>query len=114
MTLRRATPDDLPFLLKLERAYCDLGLLGADDPHVHECRLNDADCRYLIVEEDGAAAGFVILRGLTSNNRCIELKRIAVAVPGRGLGRAVLNTILKIVFEELGAHRLWLDVFDHN
>src|SRR2546426_5724993 len=90
MKLRRANPADLPFILQLEREFCDLGFLGSDDARTHERQISDPDCHYSIVEENGERAGYVILRGLTSANRCVELKRIAIASPGRGLGRQVL------------------------
>jgi diamine N-acetyltransferase len=59
-------------------------------------------------------AGFAIVRGLTSEHLSLELKRIVVRAPGRGLGRQILYLFLKKVFEEYGAHRLWLDVFENN
>lgn len=59
-------------------------------------------------------AGFAILRGLTSPHRSIRLQRIAVAKPGKGLGRLMLAGVLECVFLELKAHRLWLDVFEAN
>jgi RimJ/RimL family protein N-acetyltransferase len=37
-----------------------------------------------------------------------------VGQPGLGLGRRILGEIQRIAFEELGAHRLFLDVFDDN
>jgi len=67
-----------------------------------------------MVEHKGERAGYVILRGLRSANRCLELKRIVIAEPGRGLGRQVLRAIIDKAFGELAAHRLWLDVYDDN
>lgn len=53
---------------------------------------------------------YVILRGLGEDNRAIELKRIVVAVPEKGLGRRILTETIRMVFEDLHAHRLFLDV----
>ena len=114
MRLRRATLDDLPYLLELEQRFCSLGLVGGDDAVVHERQMADADCLYDIVEEQGERAGYVILRGLASINRCVELKRIVIARPGRGFGRQVLRALIDEAFGKLGAHRLWLDVYDDN
>jgi len=114
MKLRRAALEDLPFLLPLEQKFCQLGLVGGDDRGTHERQMTDPDCLYYLVEENGERAGYVILRGLTSINRCLELKRIVVANPGRGLGRQVLRAILEKAFGELSAHRVWLDVYDDN
>jgi len=56
----------------------------------------------------------VILRGLSEDSRSIELKRVVVAAPGQGLGRRILTEVIRIAFRELGAHRLFLDVFEDN
>ena len=114
MRLRRATRDDLPYLLQLEQKFCSLGFVGGDDASVHERQMADADCLYDMVEEQGERAGYVILRGLASINRSVELKRIVIAEPGRGLGRQVLRALIDEVFGKLAAHRLWLDVYEDN
>ncbi|MGA2630832.1 MAG: GNAT family protein [Terriglobia bacterium] len=114
MRLRRATLDDLPYLRQLEQRFCSLGFVGGDDAGVHERQMANADCLYYMVEQKGERAGYVILRGLTSINRCVELKRIVIAEPGRGVGRQVLRAIIDKGFGELSAHRLWLDVYDDN
>jgi RimJ/RimL family protein N-acetyltransferase len=94
--------------------YRELGFVGGDEAAVHQQRISDPDCLYWLVESAGQPAGYVILRGLASPNRCVELKRIAIADPERGLGRLVLRAVLEEVFGSLAAHRIWLDVFDHN
>ena len=77
--------------------------------------LASADARYYVSETGlGDFEAYVILRGLTESSRSIELKRIVVGVPERGLGRRILGEILRIVFGEFGAHRLFLDVFEDN
>jgi diamine N-acetyltransferase len=37
-----------------------------------------------------------------------------VGIPERGLGRKILGELIRIAFRELGAHRLYLDVFEDN
>jgi diamine N-acetyltransferase len=54
--------------------------------------------------------GFVLLAGLTNENRSVGLRRIVVEPAGRGLGRAALALVLDHAFDGLGAHRVWLDV----
>ena len=114
MTLRRAVVEDLPYIVDLERTFRELGYLGGDEIRLHERRIGDPDCWYCIVETEGRRGGYVILRGLTSQNGSLELKRIAIAEPGQGLGKLVLEAVLERVFCELSAHRLWLDVFTDN
>jgi RimJ/RimL family protein N-acetyltransferase len=69
---------------------------------------------YLLIETKGAPAGYVILRGIASVNGSVELKRIVIADPGRGVGRQALAAVIDKVFREFRAHRLWLDVFEDN
>jgi RimJ/RimL family protein N-acetyltransferase len=114
MTLRRASIQDLAFIAALEEQFRGLNLVGADDLPTHEKRMNDPDWQYSIAERQGSPIGHVILRGIESLNRSVELMRIVVSEPGKGLGRMVLEAVLSKAFDELSAHRLWLDVFEHN
>jgi len=115
MTLLPANDTHIPFCVRLEQRPDFRALINSWTPEVHYQALHDPDVRYLIVAAaDNAPNGFVILRGMTSDSGSIELKRIAVAEPGRGTGRRALEAVIAKVFGELAAHRLWLDVFDYN
>ncbi len=46
MTLRHAVAADLPYILRLETTFRDLGFVGSDDIRVHERRLTDPDYLY--------------------------------------------------------------------
>jgi RimJ/RimL family protein N-acetyltransferase len=89
-------------------------LLGGNDLATHQRQFSNPDCLYWIVETEAGAAGFVILRDINSKDRSVELQRIVIAEPGRGLGREVLNTVMDMAFGALGAHRLWLDTYSDN
>jgi diamine N-acetyltransferase len=114
MTLRRASIQDVTFIVALEQKFRGHNLVGSDDVATHERQMNDPDCQYWIVEHGDSPAGHIILRGIQSVDRSVELKRIVISEPGRGLGRIALRATISKVFDELGAHRLWLDVFEHN
>ena len=114
MTLRPASVEDLLYILGLEQKFREMRLLGGSEPATHQRQLSNPDCLYLIVETEGKPAGFVILRDIHSKDRNIELLRIAVAQPGRGLGSEVLRAVMDKVFHEFGAHRLWLDTYSDN
>jgi RimJ/RimL family protein N-acetyltransferase len=58
--------------------------------------------------------GYLILFGIGDEDRSLLLKRIVIAEKGKGLGRDTMRLLKKIAFEQLGAHRLWLDVVVHN
>jgi diamine N-acetyltransferase len=115
MLLREAVADDVTRICALEQLPEFYGLIGAWPEGEHLRCLADPDARYFVVgdvSED--LAGFAILLGLTSQHRAIELKRIVVSPPGKGLGKEMLRQIIRKAFDEYGAHRLWLDVFEHN
>jgi RimJ/RimL family protein N-acetyltransferase len=44
----------------------------------------------------------------------VHLRRIAVAVPDRGVGRAILVQVAAWVFARPQSHRFWLNVAPHN
>ena len=114
MNVRAAALSDLPYIISLERKFSALGFVGSDAEPVHRERLGSADSSYFIFELEEAAVGYAILCGLSSVNRSIELKRVVVADPGRGLGREAVRLTLRNAFGEMSAHRLWLDVYEDN
>ena len=82
----------------------------------HEGAVRFPDFRHFIVEAGPGteAAGFVILQGLRSPHRSVELKRMVLRVQGQGLGRACVRRLKHMAFRELQAHRFWLDVKARN
>lgn len=115
MLLRPAVTDDIPALVALEQIPFASRFVGQWSEERHRTTLDGNDARYLVSEDEtGQLRAYVILRGLGEDNRAIELKRIVVAVPEKGLGRRILTEVIRLVFEDLHAHRLFLDVFDDN
>lgn len=115
MLLRPAVPDDISRIVALERAPLAQAFVGQWSEERHHATLSGGDARYFVAEtETGELAAYAILRGLAETSGVIELKRIVVAVPERGLGRKVLDELIRITFEELKAHRLFLDVYEDN
>jgi len=111
LAIRATTEDDLPFVLGAEAA---TDFVRHWSPDEHRALMADAHAGHWTVEADAVPAGFLILRGLDSPDRSLELKRIVIAEPGRGLGRLTLRLLKKVAFERLAVHRLWLDVMQHN
>jgi diamine N-acetyltransferase len=115
MPLRLATLDDIPAILTLERTPIAREFVGQWSEDRHRATLAGGDARYFVSETDWSEVqAYAILRGITEHSRAIELKRIVVAVPERGLGRSMLKELMRIAFRELGAHRLFLDVYEDN
>jgi diamine N-acetyltransferase len=115
MLLRPATPDDIPAILALERTPMAREFVGQWSENRHRATLAGGDARYFVSETEwGEVQAYAILRGIQESSRAIELKRIVVAVPERGLGRRILSELMRIAFRELDAHRLFLDVYEDN
>lgn len=113
--LRSATPEDIAWIVAQEQRSEFEAFIGHWSAETHLKNLTDPDKRYLMAtDEAGQPGAYVILAGLTSPARSIELARIVVAQPGTGLGKPVLHKVIELVFSELNANRLWLDVFDDN
>ncbi|MFZ0743205.1 MAG: GNAT family N-acetyltransferase [Terracidiphilus sp.] len=115
MRLRPAILADIPGIVTVERLPTARAFVGQWSEDRHQANLIGGDARYFVSEnETGALEAYAILRGLNEDSGSIELKRIVVATPGRGLGRKVLEELIRIAFEEFHAHRLFLDVFEDN
>lgn len=113
-TIRTATPDDIPSIIAIEQIPEYRAFIGAWTAEEHLAAMRDPDNEYLVAYEDSSVEGFAILQGVRSEHRSVLLKRIAVRVPNRGLGRRLLEAAMARSFTQHGAHRLWLDVFETN
>jgi len=114
--LRPTMQSDLEFVLSLENDPANLPFITPWERTQHEAAIRFPDFRHFIIEGGEAldAAGFLILIGCRSKNLSLELKRMVVQSRGGGLGRAALRVAKKVAFDDLGAHRFWLDVKTHN
>lgn len=110
--LRRTQEGDLNFVLNSERDPINAQFVGQWTEEQHRSALFNDDILHLIVEDKitNSAVGYVIIAGLTNINRNVEFRRIVISSKGRGFGRDTLKAVKKIAFEQLRAHRLWLDV----
>lgn len=116
VTLRPATAADLPMILRAEADARAGGFVSGWSEAVHRQALETPGTAYRVIREQGGDdVGYAILRGLDdTEHRNVELKRFVVTATGRGLGRAALRAFKRLAFDELGAHRFWLDVFTDN
>ena len=114
--LRPTMSSDLEFVLSLEQDPENLPFITPWERTQHEAAIRFPDFRHFIIEagDDFAPAGFLILIGCKSQHQSLELKRMVVRSKGRGYGRAALRVVKKIAFDDLGAHRFWLDIKKRN
>ena len=114
--LRPTQESDLDFVLSAESAEDNRPLIQQWTQLKHLSALTDPDCRHFILakSEDQKSVGYLILEGLTDQNRAILIRRIVVTEKGKGYGRQALRAIKKFAFETCDVHRLCLDVKPHN
>jgi RimJ/RimL family protein N-acetyltransferase len=114
--LRPTMSSDLDYVVSLEQAQENLPFITPWEKTQHEAAIRFPDFRHFIVEggEDFAPVGFVLLIGCRNPNHSLELKRMVIEAKGAGFGRAALRMAKKIAFDDLGAHRFWLDVKKRN
>ncbi len=110
--LRPTMQSDLDYVLSLERDPENLPFITPWERMQHEAAIRFPDFRHFVIEAGQGldASGFLILIGCRSPHQSLELKRMVVQVKGQGFGRAALRVAKKIAFDDLGAHRFWLDV----
>ena len=114
--LRPTMQSDLEFVLSLERDPENLPYITPWEKIQHEAAIRFPDFRHFIIEAgpELERGGFLILIGCRNQHQSIELKRMVVQNKHQGVGRAALRVVKKIAFDDLGAHRFWLDIKKRN
>jgi RimJ/RimL family protein N-acetyltransferase len=112
--LRPSSETDLEFVLKLEADSDTAPFIHAWPIEEHRSAIADSDVAHWIVEDTARAlpVGFVILKGLGTD--IIEFRRIAISEKGRGYGSHAVRLVKEAALGEMGARRIWLDVYDFN
>jgi diamine N-acetyltransferase len=117
LVCRSTIPADLGFVIATERAADNAAFVLSWSQQQHLQALDDAAIAHWILEAQGAnrrAVGFVILAGVDPPGGSVEFRRLVVREKGSGFGREAVQLVKREVFERFRAHRLWLDVFEHN
>ena len=113
--VRRAERSDFTAIMDIERKPEFRSFIGVWPEAEHIQTFTSADAAYWVIADDcGDIQGYCIVLGLCSEHKSVELKRIAVASPGNGIGKQLFRAVCETLFREHGAHRIWLDVFEQN
>ncbi len=114
--LRPTMLSDLDFVVSVEQDGANLPFITTWERTQHEGAIRFPDSRHFIVEwgqdlqTQAQPAGYVILQGCRNPNRSVELKRLVLQPKGQGVGRACVRLLKQLAFQQLHAHRFWLDV----
>jgi ribosomal protein S18 acetylase RimI-like enzyme len=112
MELRRATSDDIPDIMAIERQPGYEALVGQWSAEQHAAHLKDPTFHYFVVDDgSGEALAFAVLHAQPDG---LLLNRIIVRAPGHGLGRTLLSEIIGLAPSLSSSPRLWLRVAAHN
>jgi RimJ/RimL family protein N-acetyltransferase len=114
--LLRTSEADLDFVVSAEQHAENRSFVTEWPREQHLGALTSENLAHLIIESttEGRRVGYLILAGLADANQSIEFRRILVTEKGKGYGKQALRLVKKLAFEKLKAHRLWLDVKEHN
>jgi RimJ/RimL family protein N-acetyltransferase len=114
LTIARADQADIPFVMATERTAGFEQFVGSWDEARHRAALADGRHVYFVGRDGIEPIGFVIVRDWASPERVTFIKRMAVARPGQGHGRAPLKQVIDAVFRETDAWRVWLTLYPDN
>ena len=115
LTLRRTLPSDLDYVMALESAPENRPFVGQWDRSMHLAAMESSNFLHLVAEDvERRPVGYVIMTDLNDLSHSVLLKRIVIEAKGRGYGHEVMRLVKRLAFEQLGAHRLWLDVIESN
>jgi diamine N-acetyltransferase len=114
--MRSTGVDDLAFVLQAESHPANKPFVEQWSYDQHVAALTDPDLAHLIVERrsDAQSIGYLILAGLKNPHQSLEFRRLVITDKAHGYGRAAIRLVKQLAFEQYRAHRLWLDVRDHN
>lgn len=115
MRIRSTIEKDIPDVKSMESAPESCPWVYQWTEEQHRSSFQDPDTGHWILENDaGETMGYCIMKGLQNPFGVVELMRIVIAPKGQGFGREAMEVIIRKVFTELKARRLWLDVVDTN
>lgn len=114
--VRLTEPSDLEYVMEAERAPGNREYVLQWSRPQHRGVICDIGSRHWILEAgpNGERVGFLIVRRDGWKAHSVELKRLVITDKRRGYGRGAVRFVKRWAFEEVAAHRLWLDVFENN
>lgn len=114
LTLRPTRLVDLDFVIDAEQNPDNASYVNQWTRAEHEAAIVSENDGHFMVEIKGQPIGYIILSGLQDPHKTILLRRIVIMPKRKGYGRRTLQWVKTFTFEELGYHRLWLDVLVSN
>ena len=118
LRLRRATVDDLDYIIALEFAPENLKFIVPFDKDFHREIVTSDGSKAIdvIIEEQETriAAGYFMIRDLDSESHEMEWTHVIIGRKGLGYGHEAMKLLKAWTFDTKGFHRAWLDCKDYN
>lgn len=124
ISLRRAAPEDVDFLLDLisgEETRPFLGNRAADTrghalADIERSQREPEAYGWFVIEADGEAAGCVAFERVSEQHRIAEAGRFAIhpRFRGRSVGVEAARAFQRLVLRDLGFHRIELKIYGFN
>jgi RimJ/RimL family protein N-acetyltransferase len=106
--------DEIPAIMRMESDEDAADFVTQFSAERHGRDFRDPDIVYKsIYDENHSLIGFIILV-LDPDVSSVELRRIVVTPKGRGYGQRAIALADCVCRDEIGRHRIWLDVFELN
>jgi diamine N-acetyltransferase len=112
--IRRGGFDDIAFIVARETSDRGSKTISAYTADQHARLMVSRDALYGMFECSGRPVGYVLLCGLESAHRSLEVRRIFIEPQGTGMGRRFLALLRDTLVARGLFERLWLDVFEDN
>ena len=118
LRLRLTGDEDLAYVMATEAEAENRAFVELWSESEHRVAIEDPDTLHLVAVRGTAPqetpVAYVILQDVRSASRSIFLRRVVVSDKGVGYGREVCALVLRHCFQDLGAHRVWLNVQEDN
>jgi RimJ/RimL family protein N-acetyltransferase len=106
--------DDAPFVVALHAAPHARGYVLAPAEEIVRATVGEPDReRRIVLDADGTPVGFWSL-AVHGGGWLVELSRIVAIAPHRGIGSFALRRMIDRAFDDLAAHKVYLEVTADN
>ncbi len=114
--VRTSLETDIDYIMKTESDPSNSPYVFQWTYDQHKAAMENPDILHLLIEdkETGEPSGYMIVAGVQSHHKSIELMRVAVSKKNKGFGRDSIKLLLDYSFNTLDANRVWLDVKEYN
>ena len=118
LSLRRATIDDLDYIMALEFAPENLKfIVPLEREYQEEVAKSDGTKKMNIIIEEhetGSRAGYFMVEGLDTKSKEMEWTHVIIGRKGLGYGHEAMKLLKAWTFDVKKFHRAWLDCKDYN